>query len=214
MPQIEHDPSPTPQRATLKFDPVFKWPWPAGRLLSGRRNTGVAVPLQFLRTFSKFWSPKATPAYRCWQYSFNTASHKTSGLSSLVFVSSIIFLAILSHRMLWSPGERAARAISNATAMTRLVSGSNSELSKNCAMGMTRAAIGNGIMQIPRVILVALHWGHNSGDASAMCRSAWARRSRGHLGLAHPGFLGKPFMLGPTNRAVNAREKDRGGVEA
>ena len=98
--------------------------------------------------------------------------------------------------------------------MTRLVSGSNSELSKNCAMGMTRAAIGNGIMQIPRVILVALHWGHNSGDASAMCRSAWARRSRGHLGLAHPGFLGKPFMLGPTNRAVNAREKDRGGVEA
>src|SRR5215510_9020633 len=98
--------------------------------------------------------------------------------------------------------------------MTRLVSGSNSELSRNCAMCMTRAAIGNGIMQIPRVILVALHWGHNSGDASAMCRSAWARRSRGHLGLAHPGFLGKPFMLGPTNRAVNAREKDRGGVEA
>src|SRR6516225_8199707 len=39
------------------------------------------------------------------------------------------------------------------------------------AMGMTRAAIGNGIMQIPRVILVALHWGHNSGDASAICRS-------------------------------------------
>ena len=43
------------------------------------------------------------------------------------------------------------------------------------AMGMTRAAIGNGIMQIPRVILVALDWGHNSGDASAMCLSAWAR---------------------------------------
>jgi hypothetical protein len=64
------------------------------------------------------------------------------------------------------------------------------------------------IMQIPRVILVALHRGHNSQDASA------ARCSRGRLGLAHPGFLGKPFMLGPTNRAVNACEKDRGRVEA
>src|SRR5262249_19814931 len=100
MPQIEHDPSPTSQRASLKFDPVSKELWPAERPLSGRRNTGVAVPLQFLRTLSKFWSPKATAAYRCWQYSFNTASHKTSGLSSPVFVSPIIFLAILSHRML------------------------------------------------------------------------------------------------------------------
>ncbi len=27
-------------------------------------------------------------------------------------------------------------------------------------------------------------------------------------------FGSKPFMLGPTNRAVNVRKKDRGGVEA
>jgi hypothetical protein len=39
------------------------------------------------------------------------------------------------------------------------------------------------------------------------------RSSGGQLGLAHPGCLRKPFMLGPTNRAVNAREKDRGSVE-
>src|SRR5262245_59033408 len=40
--------------------------------------------------------------------------------------------------------------MSNATAMTRLVSGSNLELSKNCVMGMTRPTIGNAlIIQIP-----------------------------------------------------------------
>jgi hypothetical protein len=40
--------------------------------------------------------------------------------------------------------------MSNATAMTRLVSGSNLELSKNCVMGMTCPTIGNAlIMQIP-----------------------------------------------------------------
>src|SRR5262245_23091096 len=138
MPQIEHDPSPTPQRATLKFDPVFKWPWPAGRLLSGRRDTGVSVPLQFFGTFNKFWSSKATSVYRCWRNSCNTASHKRSGLSSPVFASSIIRLAIRSLiRLPWSPSCRAARAMSNAMPMTRLVSGSNSELFKNWVMGTT-----------------------------------------------------------------------------
>src|SRR5262249_51538106 len=83
--------------------------------------------------------------------------------------------------------------------MTRLVSGSNSELAKNCAMSMTRPAIGNGTYCAdPACDFSALNRGHNSR----------------HFGLAHPGFLGKPFMLGPTNRAVNACEKDGGGVEA
>ena len=61
-------------------------------------------------------------------------------------------------------------------------------------------------MQIPGVVLAAaLHRGPNSRDAFVrMCQSVWVRRSQKHLGLAHPGFLGKPFMLGPTNRAVNA----------
>jgi hypothetical protein len=45
---------------------------------------------------------------------------------------------------------KSCAAISNATAMTRLVSGSNLELSKNCVMGMTCPTIGNAlIMQIP-----------------------------------------------------------------
>src|SRR5262249_43369123 len=44
--------------------------------------------------------------------------------------------------------------------------------------------------------------------------SAWITSDIAQLGLTHPGFLGKPFMLGPTNRAVNAREEDRGGIEA
>src|SRR5262245_35711039 len=40
--------------------------------------------------------------------------------------------------------------MSKATAMTRLVSGSNLELSKNFVMGMTRPTIGNAlIIQIP-----------------------------------------------------------------
>src|SRR5262245_30085483 len=100
MPQFEHDPSPTPQLSNLTFDPVFE------RTLASRAPPFRPLRhwrLQFLRTFSEFWSPKATSAYRCWQYSFNTASHKTSGLSSPVFASSIILLAVLSHRMLWSP---------------------------------------------------------------------------------------------------------------
>jgi hypothetical protein len=40
----------------------------------------------------------------------------------------------------------------------------------------------------------------------------WALRAR--LGVAHPSLLGKPFMLGPTNRAVDPCEKDRHGLEA
>jgi len=39
------------------------------------------------------------------------------------------------------------------------------------------------------------------------------KRVTDHPGLTYPGLLGKPFMLGATNRAVNAREEDRGGVE-
>src|SRR5262249_31812024 len=100
--------------------------------------------------------------------------------------------------------------------MARLASGSNLELSKNCVMGMTCRTSANALfMQIPGVILAAaLRRGPNSRDAFVrMCQSAWVRRSQGHLGLAHPGFLGKPVMRGATNRAVNAREKDRSGVE-
>src|SRR5262245_15962720 len=92
MPQIEHDPSPTPQRANLKFDPVFERTLasraPPFRPLKHWRGRPIAA-------FSEFWLPKATSAYRCWQYSFNTASHKTSGLSSPVFASSTILLAVL-----------------------------------------------------------------------------------------------------------------------
>src|SRR5262249_8515209 len=36
---------------------------------------------------------------------------------------------------------------------------------------------------------------------------------RARLGLAHPGLLGEPFMLGPADRAVDAREEDRRGIE-
>ena len=38
----------------------------------------------------------ATSVYKCWRNSFNTDSHKRSGLSSPLFASSIILLAILS----------------------------------------------------------------------------------------------------------------------
>src|SRR5262249_31436745 len=41
MPQIEHDPSPTSQRATLKFDPVFE------RILASR-----APPFQVAETLA------------------------------------------------------------------------------------------------------------------------------------------------------------------
>src|SRR5215467_10210280 len=37
---------------------------------------------------------------------------------------------------------------------------------------------------------------------------------RARLGVPHPILLGKPFMLGPTNRAVDPCEKDRHGLEA
>src|SRR5215471_10209287 len=37
---------------------------------------------------------------------------------------------------------------------------------------------------------------------------------RARHGVAHPSLLGKPFMLGPTNRAVDPCEKDRHGLEA
>ena len=39
-------------------------------------------------------------------------------------------------------------------------------------------------------------------------------RTRARLRLAHPGFLGEPFMLGPTDRAVDPRKEDRRGLEA
>src|SRR5262249_19869688 len=101
MPQIEHDPSPTAQRATLKFDPVFRWALAGKAPLFRPQKHRRAVPLHFLGTF---WSPKAISAYRCWRNSFNTASHKRSGLSSPVFASSIMLLAILSLiRLPWSP---------------------------------------------------------------------------------------------------------------
>ena len=45
---------------------------------------------------------------------------------------------------------KAAQAMSNATAMTRLVSESNLELSKNCVMGMTCPTME---CRFPRVIL-------------------------------------------------------------
>src|SRR5262249_30371885 len=37
---------------------------------------------------------------------------------------------------------------------------------------------------------------------------------RARLGLAHPGLLGEPFMLGPADRAIDASEEDRRGIEA
>src|SRR5262249_45474647 len=104
MPQIEHDPSPTPQRATLKFDPVFKWPCQPGAFFPAAETLACPSPCNFSEPFNKFWSSKATSVYRCWRNSCNTASHKRSGLSSPVFASSIILLAILSLiRLPWSP---------------------------------------------------------------------------------------------------------------
>jgi hypothetical protein len=73
----------------------------------------------------------------CSRNPFTTHSHKTSGLSSPVFASSIILLAITS--LVGSPrsaSPRARRVISNARPMIRLVSGSNLELPKNCEIGM------------------------------------------------------------------------------
>jgi hypothetical protein len=74
----------------------------------------------------------------CTRSSFTTASHKTSGLSSPAFASSIILLAISSSFAISprSASPRGRRVISNARPMMRLVSGSNLELPKNCEMGM------------------------------------------------------------------------------
>jgi hypothetical protein len=70
--------------------------------------------------------------------SFATASHKTSGLSSPAFASSIILLAISSSFAISprSASPRARRVISNARPIIRLVSRSNLESPKNCEMGM------------------------------------------------------------------------------
>jgi hypothetical protein len=37
---------------------------------------------------------------------------------------------------------------------------------------------------------------------------------RARFGVADPSLLGEPFMLDPTNRAVDPREKHRHGLEA
>jgi hypothetical protein len=58
--------------------------------------------------------------------------------------SSMIRLAMnASARSPRSASPRATRAISKATPMTRLASGSKSVLSKNCVMGMTVPRLGN-----------------------------------------------------------------------
>src|SRR5262245_21810450 len=52
---------------------------------------------------------RLTSVYKCWRNSFSTDSHKRSRLSSPLFASSIIFLAIRSLiRLPWSPSPRVA----------------------------------------------------------------------------------------------------------
>src|SRR4030088_1197010 len=38
--------------------------------------------------------------------------------------------------------------------------------------------------------------------------------SSARLGFAHPGVLGEPLVLGPTDQTINACEKNRRGLEA
>ena len=53
--------------------------------------------------------------------------------------------------------------------------------------------------------------GDDSGGKATRVAPARALR---RLGFAHPGFLGEPFVLGPADRAIDAREEHRRGLEA
>src|SRR5262249_10384984 len=68
--------------------------------------------------------------------------------------------------------------------------------------------------QLPETFTTSVPSAPTALETLSHLSSAWITSDIAQVGLTHPGFLGKLFMLGPTNRAVNAREEDRGGIEA
>jgi hypothetical protein len=99
---------------------------------SGRRNTGVAVSFAVSRNVQQILIAKGDLRLQVLakfpQYSLTQdIGIEFAGVCML----DNSFGVSLLIRLLWSPSCRAAQAMSNATAMTRLVSGSNLELSKN-----------------------------------------------------------------------------------